>query len=66
MKQKSTANVVSGIASFFIPGLGQLVNGRVGVFPVRRLSTEATAQEGRYVGGKSHRSPTVGDCLPAF
>jgi TM2 domain-containing membrane protein YozV len=27
--QGSTANVVAGLASFFIPGLGQLIQGRL-------------------------------------
>jgi TM2 domain-containing membrane protein YozV len=29
MTQGSTGNVVAGLASFFFPGLGQLVQGRV-------------------------------------
>lgn len=28
--QGSTANVIAAIASFFVPGLGQLVQGRIG------------------------------------
>jgi len=30
-RQGSTGNVVAAICSFFIPGLGQLVQGRVGM-----------------------------------
>ena len=30
-RQGSTGNVVAAIASFFIPGLGQLTQGRVGI-----------------------------------
>jgi TM2 domain-containing membrane protein YozV len=29
MAQGSTGNVIAGLASFFLPGLGQLVQGRV-------------------------------------
>ena len=29
MKQGSTGNVIAALASFFIPGLGQLIQGRV-------------------------------------
>jgi len=29
MSQGSTANVIAGLASFFIPGLGQLIQGRL-------------------------------------
>ncbi len=28
--QGSTANVIAALASFFIPGLGQLIQGRIG------------------------------------
>ena len=30
-RQGSTGNVIAAVCSFFIPGLGQLVQGRVGM-----------------------------------
>jgi TM2 domain-containing membrane protein YozV len=35
--QGSTSNVIAALASFFIPGLGQLIQGRVGMAAVHAV-----------------------------